>query len=78
MNNQSIRGAAQNGLPNKLLFTIDEASHMLSLSPGMIRKLGRAGSLKITHIGRCARISQEEVLRLCNGQVVGGDQCSSR
>ena len=74
MTNESIKGAVQNALPSKLLLTIDEASHVLNISPGMIRKLGRAGSLKITHIGRCARISQEEVLRLCNGQVVGGDQ----
>ena len=63
------------GSQNTLLLTFQEAGKTLRVSPGMVRKLVRAGRLKVTHIGRCARISQEEVLRLCNGgQILGGGQ----
>jgi excisionase family DNA binding protein len=72
MKNESMEAAVQNGLPNKLLVTIDEASHVLSISPGMLRKQVRLGHIRVTHIGRCVRISQEEVLRLCSGQILGG------
>jgi len=61
----SFKAAPQEGLP--VLHTFDQASRALSISPGLLRKLARAKKLKVTHIGRCARISQEEVLRLCNG-----------
>jgi excisionase family DNA binding protein len=72
MKNDSTAAAVTNGLSNKLLFTIPEASHVLSISPGMLRKQVRLGRIKVTHIGRCARISQDEVLRLCNGLTLGG------
>ena len=62
------QGPVINSRPNKLLLTFSEASNVLSVSPTMLRKLVRKGSLKVTHIGRCARLSYEEVLRLSNGQ----------
>jgi hypothetical protein len=61
--------AVQQALPNKLLLTLGEASKALSISPGMLRKQARLGRIKVTHIGRCARISQEEVVRLSKGGV---------
>jgi excisionase family DNA binding protein len=57
---------------NKALFTFDDASQVLSISPGMLRKLARTGRLTVTHIGRSPRISHDEVLRLCSGQSDGG------
>ena len=68
----STTAPVQNGLPNKLLLTIGEVSEALSISRAMVRKLARTGQMKITHIGRCARISQEEVLRLCSSETLGG------
>lgn len=59
-------------LSRKLLLTFDQASDALSISPAMLRKLARTGRLKVTRIGRCTRISQEEILRLCGGQGLGG------
>ncbi len=68
----NITAAVAHGLPNRMLLTFHEASQVLNISQGMLRKLGRLGRIKVTHIGRCARISKDEVLRLCNGQVLEG------
>jgi excisionase family DNA binding protein len=57
---------------NKMLLTFDEASNALSISRGMLTKQARLGRIKVTRIGRCARISQAEVLRLCEGKTLGG------
>jgi excisionase family DNA binding protein len=62
----------QNGLSNKLLLTFDEASNILSISSSLLRKMARTNVLKVTRIGRCTRISQEEILRLCGGGTLGG------
>lgn len=61
----SMTAALPTGAPNKLLFTFDEVSKILSISPGMLRKQARLRQLNVTRIGRCARISQAELLRLC-------------
>lgn len=61
-------------MPNKLLLTFDEASRTLNVSRGLLRKLARLGRIRVTRIGRCARISREEILRLCDGQALGGAQ----
>ena len=58
------------GVPNRLLFTFDEASHALSLSRAMLRKLRRLGRIRVVKIGRSVRVPQSEVLRLCG---MGGD-----
>jgi excisionase family DNA binding protein len=55
---------AGNWNPGKLLLTFDEASDLLSVSQGMLRKLVRSGSLQTVHIGRSVRITKDEVLRL--------------
>jgi excisionase family DNA binding protein len=72
-NLDSTSGTVVNGWPPKLLLTFDEASNALSISRGMLRKLARAGCIKVTRIGRCTRVPQDEVLRLCDGgQILGG------
>ena len=68
----NITAAVQNGLPSKLLLTFDEASNALCISRGMLTKQARLGRIKVVRIGRCARISQAEVLRLCEGSTIGG------
>ncbi len=62
----------RNERPNKLLVTFDEASVALSISRAMLNKLVRTGRLKVTRIGRCVRLSQEELMRLSGGQILGG------
>ena len=70
--NNQVTATLQNGVAHKLLYTVEEASYALSLSPGMIRKLARTGRLKMTRIGRSVRLSQATLLDLCSGQVLGG------
>lgn len=68
----NTQGPILNNRPNKLLLTLDEASEALSVSRAMISKLVRTGRLRATRIGRCVRISQAEVLRLCIGDQAEG------
>lgn len=62
-------GPVFNNRPQKLLLTYLEAGDALSISPGMVSKLVRTGRLKVTKIGRCARIEYAQILRLSNGQL---------
>lgn len=49
--------------PDQLLFTTDEAAHVLSVGRTTIYMLMRAGELKPVHIGRSCRISRGELER---------------
>jgi len=49
--------------PDQLLFTTDEAAHVLSVGRTTIYLLMRAGELKPVHIGRSCRISRGELER---------------
>lgn len=49
--------------PDQLLFTTDEAAHVLSVGRTTIYLLMRAGALKPVHIGRSCRISRGELER---------------
>jgi excisionase family DNA binding protein len=49
--------------PDQLLFTTDEAAHVLSVGRTTIYMLIRAGELKPVHIGRSCRISRGELER---------------
>lgn len=60
--------------PDQLLFTTDEAAHVLSVGRTTIYMLMRAGELKPVHIGRSCRISRGELERY----VARIDACDSR
>lgn len=49
--------------PDQLLFTTDEAAHVLSVGRTTIYLLMRGGELKPVHIGRSCRISRGELER---------------
>jgi excisionase family DNA binding protein len=49
--------------PDQLLFTTEEAAHVLSVGRTTIYMLMRAGELKPVHIGRSCRISRGELER---------------
>jgi excisionase family DNA binding protein len=49
--------------PDQLLFTTDEAAHVLSVGRTTIYMLMRAGELMPVHIGRSCRISRGELER---------------
>ena len=49
--------------PDQLLFTTEEAAHVLSVGRTTIYVLMRAGELKPVHIGRSCRISRGELER---------------
>jgi excisionase family DNA binding protein len=49
--------------PDQLLFSTDEAAHVLSVGRTTIYMLMRAGELKPVHIGRSCRISRGELER---------------
>ena len=54
-----------NDRSNKLLLTYDQASHALSISPTMLKKMARTGRLQVVHLGRAVRVPRSELLRLC-------------
>src|SRR5690242_21573564 len=54
--------------PSSTLFpytTLFRSAKVLSVSPSMVRKLARSGSLEVVHVGRCARIQRKSLLALC-------------
>ena len=59
--------------PDQLLFTTDEAAHVLSVGRTTIYMLMRAGELKPVHIGRSCRISRGELERYV-ARIDAGDE----
>jgi excisionase family DNA binding protein len=51
-----------------LAFSCAQAATLAQVSPGLIRKLIRAGKIKGVRIGKCWRVPKSEVLRICGGE----------
>ena len=53
-----------NDTPRQLNYTFAESARALRVSVSLLRKMARAGRIKVVHIGRCVRVPREELLRL--------------
>lgn len=51
------------------LFTLKQAAAILAVSPEFLKKLQRAGRLRIVRLGRAVRVSEHELERLCREEV---------
>jgi excisionase family DNA binding protein len=47
------------------LFTIKQAAAILAVSQEFLKRLQRAGRLRVIRLGRAVRISEQELQRLC-------------
>jgi excisionase family DNA binding protein len=57
---------------DKLLLTVDEAAHALSLSVRTVHKLVASGALATVRIGRCVRFSPETLQKFVRDHVGSG------
>jgi excisionase family DNA binding protein len=61
---RSTRGATQFRHTEKQALSRREAAGLLGISEGMMIKLVRLGRVKAIHIGKCVRVSRDEIQRI--------------
>lgn len=53
----------------RVAFTYKETAQAVGISAAMVRKLVALGQIRVTKIGRAARISRSEMLRLAGEKI---------